>query len=55
MVHKRRELGSASMFVSLDDGVITVTHGTDNIVLVKRPAYEGDWDKIWKTLRKHEV
>lgn len=46
-----KERGQASIIVSLEDGNITVTHGTDNVVLLeKKNVAEGSWDKIWQLL-----
>lgn len=44
------EPGAASMVVDLSDGVITVTHGTDDVVLQQWVANQGDWDRIWETI-----
>ena len=44
------ERGAASIVVDLKDGVITVTHGTDNVVLQRWVARQGDWDRIWDTI-----
>ena len=38
------------MIVDLSDGVITVTHGTDDVVLQQWTAERGDWDRIWETI-----
>lgn len=45
------EEGSASVFIKLRRGVITVKHGTDRIVLAKWKANQGDWDRLWTTIR----
>lgn len=45
------ERGAASILISLDDGVITVTHGDSDIVLGSVTAKVGDWDKLWDFLR----
>jgi len=46
------EKGQASILIKLEDGNITVIHGTDNVVLLDIPNVEvGAWDKIWETLR----
>lgn len=47
------EPGSASVVLDLSDGVITVTHGTDDVVLQQWTAARGDWDRIWDTI--HEL
>ena len=39
--------GSASIFVELKDGIITVTHGTDQVVLFSEPVLAGTWDAIY--------
>lgn len=44
------EPGAASVIIDLSDGVITVTHGTDDVVLQQWVAEEGDWDRIWDTI-----
>ena len=49
-----KEKGEASIFVSLEDGVITITHGTDKVTLKKWTARSGDWDRIWETFNKLE-
>ena len=51
MTKKLTERGQASILVALEDGVITVTHGTDNVVLFKKDAYIGAWDDIWDAIR----
>ena len=44
--------GQASIFIEVEDGNITVTHGTDKVVLLeKKNAVLGSWDEIWETLR----
>ncbi len=45
------ERGAASLIISLDDGVISVTHGSDDILLGSVTAKAGDWDKLWDFLR----
>ena len=45
-----KEPGAASILVDLHDGVITVTHGTDHVVLQQWTAERGDWDRIWETI-----
>ena len=58
-------LGSAQIIITLADGEITVQHGEDlcamcdsffasenGSVLAKWTAQEGDWESIWKTIRK---
>lgn len=48
------ERGSASILISLDNGVITVVHGTDNVVLRQWTAQYGDWDKLWDRIKELE-
>jgi hypothetical protein len=38
------------MVVELGDGVITVTHGTADVVLQRWVANRGDWDRLWETI-----
>lgn len=46
-----KETGQASMFISLEDGNITVKHGTDKVILLHiENAEKGSWDKIWNVL-----
>lgn len=46
------EKGAASIFIELENGNITVKHGTDGHILHKViDAEEGSWDKIWNTIR----
>ena len=47
-----KEKGSASVFMSLDNGVIKVEHGTDKVVLYKWTANKGDWDTIFNTIKR---
>ena len=47
-----KENGSASCFISLEDGVIKVEHGTDEAVLYEWTANKGDWHKIFNTIRR---
>jgi len=49
---KIKERGEASMFVDLKDGIITVEHGTDKVVLQQWEAESGDWDRIWEVIYK---
>jgi hypothetical protein len=41
------ERGSASIFVDVTNGVLTVKHGTDKSILVSRPMELGEWDKMF--------
>ena len=48
------EKGQASILIKLEDGNITVEHGTehDGTPLLFIPnAKMGSWDKIWETLK----
>ena len=47
-----KERGEASFKIELTDGVITVIHGTDNVILKQWTAEKGDWDRLWKTIDK---
>ena len=42
--------GSASIFVELKDGIITVTHGTDQVVLFSESVLAGTWDAMWDAI-----
>jgi hypothetical protein len=44
------ETGAASMLIDLSNGVITVTHGTDHVVLRQWTARKGHWDRLWTTI-----
>jgi hypothetical protein len=46
------ERGSASILIDLTKGVIKVFHGTDKVLLFEKKAKIGDWDKIWRAIRK---
>ncbi len=50
-----REPGSASIIVDLSDGEITVTHGTDHVVLRRWTARPGDWERLWNTIEALEL
>lgn len=46
------EKGAASIVIELENGKITVTHGTAAVTLHEvENAQAGSWDKIWKTIR----
>lgn len=45
-----KERGQASFIAELTDGVITITHGTDKVILAQWTAEAGDWDKIWQVI-----
>lgn len=48
----KRETGAASLLIDLSDGVITVTHGDDKIVLgIKAQTRLGDWSRLCDFLR----
>lgn len=51
---KIREKGAASLFIDLSDGILKVYHGTDKVILIERPIYEGEWDKIFKALENEQ-
>jgi hypothetical protein len=42
--------GVAEVTVKLRGGHISVLHCETGKVLIERPAYEGDWDKLWLAL-----
>ena len=45
------ERGAASIIISLRDGNISVTHGTDGVLLAEcKQAPDGAWRAIWDTL-----
>ena len=44
-------LGSAEIRIELEDNRITVYHGECGSILETFKAKEGDWDKIWETIR----
>lgn len=45
------ERGAASIHIELSEGTITVTHGTDEVVLAQlKDAPEGTWDRMWDAL-----
>lgn len=47
------ETGQASILIKLEDGNITVEHGTEHNgtpLLYIPNAPQGSWDKIWRTL-----
>ena len=52
MKQTKKEQGAASIFVELNDGIISVYHGTDKTLLQEWEAEEGDWQSIWTTIRK---
>lgn len=45
-----KEPGAASLLIELQHGVISVTHGTDKIVLKQWTANTGDWMRLWRHL-----
>lgn len=50
-VPREVERGAASIIISLQDGTITVTHGTDCATLLEiKDAKPGAWHRIWETL-----
>lgn len=49
------ERGAASIVITLEQGKITVTHGTARVVLHEvENAKAGSWDKIWNAIRSIE-
>jgi hypothetical protein len=45
------ERGAAACHIKLTEGVITVRHTDhDGPVLLRVPAHEGDWQKLWDCL-----
>ena len=36
--------------MELKDGIITVTHGTDQAVLFSEPVLAGTWDAMWDAI-----
>ena len=42
-----RERGAASLTIALEDSIITVEHGECGIVLARKQAQQGDWDRLW--------
>ena len=48
----QRETGAASILVKLEDGQINVYHGTDGDLLHSRPAFEGDWSRLFAACTK---
>lgn len=46
------EQGMASIFIELEDSVITVTHGSDKVPLGRKDkAVNGDWDRLIAFMR----
>lgn len=43
-----KELGAASFFCELKDGVISIYHGTDKVLLKQWIGSGSDWDKMWE-------
>jgi uncharacterized protein (DUF952 family) len=41
----KRDMGEAKLILELKDGYIHMNHGEGHLI-IKRKAYEGDWDKI---------
>ena len=41
-------LGAASVKIELSDGIITVYHGTDKVILKQFRANENSWNTIWQ-------
>jgi len=51
MKQEEKEKGAASIFIELKNSCIKVYHGTDKVLLFKKKAVKGDWDKIWKSIK----
>jgi hypothetical protein len=49
------EPGAASIVIELAAGEITVTHGTDHVVLRRWIANHGDWNRLWDTIETLEA
>lgn len=49
------ERGSASMFLEMSAGVLTVRHGTDDVLLFSGKISLGTWDAIWDVIKQGEV
>jgi len=49
-VELAKQRGVAEVTVKLRGGHISVLHCETGKVLIERPAYEGDWDKLWLAL-----
>lgn len=47
----KNKYGQARLDIQLANDVITVYHG-DGGILLSWDASQGDWDKIWQTLKK---
>lgn len=46
-----QERGSASIFVTLQNGRIVVRHGEDGTVLFDREVAHGTWAHMWRVIR----
>jgi len=48
-----KERGAAQFVAKLSDGIITITHTTeDGPVLAQWTANAGDWDKLWDRINE---
>ena len=47
-----KEDGEASILIELKESTISVYHGTDRVLLYRKEAKKGDWDKLWRILRQ---
>ena len=45
------ERGAASIFVELENGAISVWHGTDHALLFESKVKPGTWDAMWSAIR----
>ena len=53
MENQPKERGAAQFVAKLSEGVITITHTTeDGPVLARWTANAGDWDRIWVTINE---
>jgi hypothetical protein len=42
----KRDMREAKLILELKGGYIHMTHGTEGHLIIKRKAYDGDWNKI---------
>ena len=54
MADLTKDLGAASIDISLSHGRLTVTHNTENEVLKDFDATPGTWFRIWDLLEQLE-
>ena len=55
-LHPIRDPGHASLFIELDNGRLTITHGTKGVVLAKsfKTVPYGTWDSLFDYLMSIE-